>query len=310
MLAPLFLLGALAVGLPLWLHLLQRENPIRLPFSSLMFFEKRKTSTLMERRWRYLLLMALRLALILLAALAFAKPVWERPPTTILSNIPSLQLITLDTSLSMTHGGRWDRAVAAANEAINGLGEADRAQILATGPSVRVITEPTRDKAELRAAVASLQPGDSRNSFGDVIEAARSLAPDGDTPVEVHLISDFQASAMPGRFTDLVLPTVARLHPHNVAESDDQNWAIESLKGTLRLYGAEKVRLEATVASYAAEPARKTVTLEINGQTVGSHSQEVAPMGRTSFVFEDFEAPAGLQPRQADVDAGRRHARG
>ncbi len=294
MLAPLFLLGALAVGLPLWLHLLQRENPIRLPFSSLMFFEKRKTSTLMERRWRYLLLMALRLALILLAALAFAKPIWERPPTTILSDIPSLQLIALDTSLSMSHGGRWDRAVAAANEAINGLGEADRAQILATGPSVRVITEATRDKAELRAAVASLEPGSSRNSYGDVIEATRSLAPDGDTPVEVHLISDFQASAMPGRFTDLVLPTVAQLHPHNVALADDENWAIESLKGTLRLFGAEKSRLEATVASYAVQPARKTVTLEINGQTVGSQSQEVAPMGRTSFVFEGFEAPSGF----------------
>jgi len=294
LLAPLFLVGALAVGLPLWLHLLQRENPIRLPFSSLMFFEKRKTSTLMERKWRYLLLMALRLALILLAVLAFAKPIWELPPTTIVSDIPSLQLITLDTSLSMTHAGRWERAVAAANEAIDGLGEADRAQILATGPSVRVITQPTRDKAELRAAVQSLEPGASRNSYGDVIEASRSLSPDGDTPVELHLISDFQASAMPGRFSDLVLPTVAQLHTHNVAEANDENWAIESVKGTLRLYGADKPRIEATVASYSSNPTRKTVTLEINGQAVDSISQEVGAMGRTSFLFEDFEAPQGF----------------
>lgn len=294
LLAPLFLVGALAVGLPLWLHLLQRENPIRLPFSSLMFFEKRKTSTLMERKWRYLLLMALRLALILLAVLAFAKPIWELPPTTIVSDIPSLQLITLDTSLSMTHEGRWERAVAAANEAIDGLGEADRAQILATGPSVRVITQPTRDKAELRAAVQSLEPGASRNSYGDVIEASRSLSPDADTPVELHLISDFQASAMPGRFSDLVLPTVAQLHTHNVAEANDENWAIESVKGTLRLYGADKPRIEATVASYSSNPVRKTVTLEINGQAVDSISQEVGAMGRTSFLFEGFEAPQGF----------------
>ncbi len=294
LLAPLFLVGALAVGLPLWLHLLQRENPIRLPFSSLMFFEKRKTSTLMERKWRYLLLMALRLALILLAVLAFAKPIWELPPTTIVSDIPSLQLITLDTSLSMTHSGRWERAVAAANEAIDGMGEADRAQILATGPSVRVITQPTRDKAELKAAVESLEPGASRNSYGDVIEASRSLSPDADTPVELHLISDFQASAMPGRFSDLVLPTVAQLHTHNVAGADDENWAIESVKGTLRLYGADKPRIEATVASYSSNPTRKTVTLEINGQAVDSKSQEVGAMGRTSFLFEGFEAPQGF----------------
>ena len=294
LLAPFFLVGALAVGLPLWLHLLQRENPIRLPFSSLMFFEKRKTSTLMERKWRYLLLMALRLALILLAALAFAKPIWELPPTTITSDIPSLQLITLDTSLSMKHGDRWERAVEAANAAIDDLGEADQAQILATGPSVRVITQPTRDKGDLKAAVASLEPGASRNSYGDVIEASRSLSPDGDTPVEVHLISDFQASAMPGRFSDLVLPTVAQLHTHNVADADDENWAIESVKGTLRLYGAEKPRIEATVASYSSNPTRKTVTLEINGQAVDTISQEVGAMGRTSFLFEGFEAPQGF----------------
>ena len=294
LLAPLFLVGALAVGLPLWLHLLQRDNPVRLPFSSLMFFEKRKTTTLLERRWRYLLLMALRLALIALAALAFAKPIWERPPTTIVSNIPSLQLITLDTSLSMGHGARWQRAVEAANQAIAAMGEADQGQILATGPSVRVITEPTRDKAELRAAVASLEPGPSSNSFGDVIEAARSLSPDGDTPVALHLISDFQTSAMPGRFSDLVLPSMVQLHVHNVSGANDANWAIESVKGTLRLHGAEKPRLEATVASYAAEPARKTVTLEINGQNIESKSQEVAAMGRTSFLFEGFEAPSGF----------------
>jgi hypothetical protein len=105
LLAPWFLLGGLAVGLPLWLHLLQRDNPVRLPFASLMFFEKMKESRLLERRLRYLLLLALRLALIVLAALAFAKPVWERSAATALGEIPALHLIVLDTSLSMSADG-------------------------------------------------------------------------------------------------------------------------------------------------------------------------------------------------------------
>ena len=62
LLAPWFLLGGLAVGLPLWLHLLERENPTRLPFSSLMFFERRRQSSLKEKRFRYRALMALRIA--------------------------------------------------------------------------------------------------------------------------------------------------------------------------------------------------------------------------------------------------------
>jgi hypothetical protein len=294
LLSPWFLLGALAVGLPLWLHLLQRENPVRLPFASLMFFEKRTQSTLLQRQFRYLLLLAARLALLLLLVLAFAKPVWERPPTTILSGIPSLHLITLDTSLSMRFGDRWQRAVEEARSIVNGLDPQDQAQILTTGPSVSVVTNPTRDKAELLAAIEGVEPTSSRNSYGDVVEAVRSLIPNPDTPVEVHLISDFQNAAMPGRFSDVALPTVAQLDVRNVGGDNDQNWAIESVKGSLRLIGEEKPRLEVTVAGFSGDAARKTVTLEINGQTIGSQSQEVPAMGRASFQFDGFVAPEGF----------------
>ena len=45
---------------------------------------------------------------------------------------------------------------------------------------------------------------------------------------------------MPGRFSDLSLPTAALMTPHNVAEPDAANWAVESIKGTTRLFGARK----------------------------------------------------------------------
>ncbi len=294
LLNPWFLAGALAVGLPLWLHLLQRDNPVRLPFASLMFFEKRTESRFLERRLRYLLLLALRLALILLAVLAFAKPIWERPPAAVASEIPSLHLIVLDTSESMGYAGHWDAALAQARDIINSLESQDQAQIITTGPAVQVVTERVRDKAELLSALAGLKPGVSRNSYGDVVEAIRSLAPEGDMPVEAHLISDFQNSAMPGRFSDLVLPSFAALDVRNVAGDNDKNWAIESVRGDVRIFGADDPKLEVTVAGFSAEPARKTVTLEIDGKTVDAKSAEVPAMGRASFTFENFEAPAGF----------------
>jgi len=39
-LAPWFLAGALAVGLPIWIHLLKRHKTEPSLFPSLMFFEK------------------------------------------------------------------------------------------------------------------------------------------------------------------------------------------------------------------------------------------------------------------------------
>ena len=73
-LTPWFLAGVAAVGLPVWLHLLRKHKTTPLPFSSLMFFEKRTQSSIKHRRLRYLVLFALRALLMLLIVLAFAHP--------------------------------------------------------------------------------------------------------------------------------------------------------------------------------------------------------------------------------------------
>ena len=44
-LAPGFLLGALAIGVPIWLHLLKRSASRPRQFSSLMLFEPQQRST-------------------------------------------------------------------------------------------------------------------------------------------------------------------------------------------------------------------------------------------------------------------------
>ena len=293
LLAPWFLLGTLALGLPIWLHLLNRENPIRLPFSSLMFFERRRQTSVKERRLRYRLLLAMRLLLYLLLALVFAKPVWERLGSLIAADVPKLHLLALDTSLSMSYGDRWERAVAEAETVVDGMQTGDRGQVIAFGPGVRVATEPTMEREELLSAIRAFSPTASRNSYGDLAEAVRSLAPEKNVPVVAHVFSDFQQSAMPGRFSDLALPTMATLAVHNVAEDSSPNWAVESIKGTLRFHGSRKPRLEATIASFATEKSTHNVTFSINGQRVARKSVELPAMGRGSVVFEDFEVPTG-----------------
>ena len=293
-LAPWFLAGGLAVALPLWLHLMRRQNPVRLPFSSLMFFSKRTETTVRERRLRYLLLLALRLALLLLLALAFAKPVWERPPAALAGEVPKLHIVALDTSLSMQHGERWEAALREAEAIVGALREGDRAQVLTHGPSVRVLTGATADPAALRRALAGLQPTDARNSYGDVIEAVRALVDDESAPVEVHLISDLQRTAMPARFQDLVLPPNAELTVRDVSGGETDNWAIDSVTGTTRLHGEESPRIEATVASFAESPASRTVSLRIDGRLVGSERREVPAGERVAYAFDIADAPRGF----------------
>src|SRR5882672_1872159 len=102
LLAPWFLAGIAALALPFYVHLLRRHTTIPRPFSSLMFFERRTQSSIKHRRLRYLLLLSLRVALLLLLALAFANPFVTRSAAS--SGARKMLVIAVDNSFSMRFG--------------------------------------------------------------------------------------------------------------------------------------------------------------------------------------------------------------
>src|ERR1700739_661032 len=106
-LAPWFLGGLTALGVPVFVHLLRRHVTTPRPVSSLMFFERGTQSSTRHRRLKYLLLFALRAALVLLVVLAFAHPFILRPAN---SSRGHLLLIVLDNSFSMRAGDRFAQA--------------------------------------------------------------------------------------------------------------------------------------------------------------------------------------------------------
>ena len=79
LLAPWFLAGVAAVGVPVYVHLLRRHTTIPRPFSSLMFFERRTQSSIKHRRLRYLLLLSLRLAAAVVAGAGVRESVHQPP---------------------------------------------------------------------------------------------------------------------------------------------------------------------------------------------------------------------------------------
>src|SRR5208282_4613050 len=231
-LAPWFLIGAAAVGLPLYLHLLRRHTTTPHPFSSLMFFEQRTQSSIRHRRLRYLLLLSARLALLLLLALAFANPYIKR--TTAGASGSKLMFLVIDNSFSMRAGSRLADAKREALAVLNARSPADRAQVAALGSQLHVLTQPIQDVSSLRAAVESIEPGDSRGSFGELARAIRSLAESAHGPVEVQLFSDMQKSDMPASFAELALPRGVTLVLDPVVKSTQPNWAVESVHAPSR----------------------------------------------------------------------------
>ena len=98
LLAPLFLLGVLAVGLPLWLHRLSSENPNRQQFSSAMFLEPGEPRRVLAQKLRYLLLLALRIGVLVLLSLTFARPALQGAAQALVEEGARLHVVVMDVS--------------------------------------------------------------------------------------------------------------------------------------------------------------------------------------------------------------------
>jgi hypothetical protein len=291
-LAPAFLFGALAVGLPIYLHLLRRNTSNPQPFSSLMLFEPRQQSTARRRRLRYWLLLSLRLALLLLLVLAFAEPyIKEMLPG---GKANKLLLVAVDNSFSMRAGTRLQDAKRDASAVLAGLRQGDRAQVLSISSQAHVLTQPIQDGAILRAAVAEIEPSDSRGSFAVLATAIRSIAESEHAPVELHLFSDLQKSNMPASFTELVLPRNVSLQLHTVASATVPNWAVESVAAPPLVWDPHTTHVQAVIAGYDTPPATRTVSFVVNGKTLATRQVDIPASGRATAEIDSLELPYGF----------------
>src|ERR1039457_7115715 len=173
LLAPWFLAAAVALGLPVYLHLLKRQTSRPKPVSSLMLYESRTQASTRHRSLRYFLLLSLRLAMLLLLIVAFANPFINRNTATFASN--RLLLLVIDNSFSMRAGTRLADAKEAAITTLSKKGAA-RGQIAAFGSQLQLMTKPIEARPPLRAAVQPTQPGDGHGTLGELARPSRSIA--------------------------------------------------------------------------------------------------------------------------------------
>jgi hypothetical protein len=295
-LAPWALAGLVAVGLPVWLHLLKKHKTTPLPFASLMFFERRTQSSIKHRRLQYLLLLALRVAVIALLAFAFARPFLQSRLAALASG-PKLTVLAIDNSFSMRDADRLARAKREASGIASKLRDQDKLEVLAFGSQVHVMGDSA-------AAIRTIQPTDTRSSYAELSRALRSIAQSARMPVDAHLFSDMQKSSLPANFADLRLGDSVRLVPHPVADRRAPNFAVESVKAPRRVYGSGKARVEATIAGYGTEQAKHRVSLMLNGRELDSKSIDVPAGGRATAEFLPADLPFGLNRGEVRIDSG------
>ena len=303
-LAPLFLLGALAVVGPIIFHLIRRTTREVTPFSSLMFLSPTPPRVTKRSRLENLWLLLLRCLVIALLALGFARPFLQRA-----ADSPALPpgagkrtVLLVDASASMRRETLWADALRTTDDALRNAAPVDEVAVLVFDRGVRTVVSfedwramnPGERAPASSQRLGALTPGWGASHLDSAMLHAAELldqsAKDGPHPREIVVIGDLQEGsrldALQGyewpRGLDVVLAPVRAAHLENagvhwLSEADESEKPGDDTPLRLRV-------------TNAAESKREQFHLTWNGAT--EKLDAYVPAGQ-SRVVRATKPPAG-----------------
>lgn len=279
--SPWLLSGLLAAAIPVILHLLSNIRAQETPFPTLRFLQVSLEKTARRRRVQHWLLMALRMALLAVLALAVAQPVSRLAQGWQGSGEYDAVLI-LDNSYSMlAANGPASRFVKAQNEAASLLGGNHRptmaALLASNGPS---------DSSQLSARLETLRDAATHAgiSYGHAPLAQRFrqaidlLAADASTPQKsIYLFSDLQRTSFDEllRTADLGAAGDIHLFVIDAGSGPVNNVGITDLRVDGQPVVGQTLAFEATLVNSSPVDKKVELALRIAGQEVGQRITKV-----------------------------------
>jgi hypothetical protein len=294
-LTPAFLLGLLALSVPVLLHLVHRERRQMMVFPSLMFLRRVPHRSVRRRRIRRWLLLALRCAGLALLAVAFAHPVLKGATrAAAAAGGPTARVVLVDRSYSMGYGDRWPRALAEARRALDEMAGDDVAGLVFFDEDADATGPLTRDRALLEAALGEAELGWGGTRFAPALKlGARLLDESGLGRRELILVSDFQRRAVDDGLDDVRLGEDTDLRWVDLSELETRNLGITDV--TLqRVYerGRERVAVAARVARQGeGAGAPVPVTLELGGRVVDTRVLHLGDESAATVRFDPIPFP-------------------
>ena len=191
-LSPVFLLGAAAAAIPVVLHLLKRHPEERVKFAAVSLLRRASVEDIQRRHLRELLLLALRVAALFLLAMAFARPLLSPQSA---SRPAGFTVVALDTSLSLSAPGQFDRAKQLARDAVRLAPRDDLVGVVTFAAAAHTVAKPSEDRALAVAAIDAAEAGFGatryRSAFHTASELIRTV---GAVRSTIVVVTDMQAS--------------------------------------------------------------------------------------------------------------------
>ena len=294
-LTPLFLIGLLAALIPVAIHLIRREKPPKVMFSTIRFLKKTSKKLVLFLHLQQIALLLLRASVIVLLVLAFARPLFNQSVARLLDADPQSALILLDLSMSMRWQDNFDRAKAEALAVVDRLSGGDELGLIAFSGTAEVVRELDTEGGQVRELIESFdEPGFGSTRYYPNLRLADQMLEDSRYENRaIYLISDFQEVGLQGADESWKLAPGVALHLIDVGSADSENLVLTDVRSPEQLLedSAQQqilARIRSTGSQYLDSGE---VSLSLNGQMVDRRPVDLTDRSEQVVTFAvDFEA--------------------
>lgn len=288
---PLFLLGLVGLGVPVILHLMNREIPSPQRFPSIRFILKGRLPQEGRSRLQDLLLLAVRLLLLTALVLTFSRPVW-RSPVPLSAGVDGSDeevLLVADVSASIEGREGVSELQRLLREAVDGRGGADVGLVLSADRPVLAVP-PTSDPGPVLEAIEDLRRLHVRGHHALGLKRALQLLRSEKRSTLV-VFSDFQQTdwqlPAPPVFGEAVQVKLVDVYP-------DRSRNVGLTGARVRPLAKSGVQVVAEVRNFGVATETRTVQLRV-GSHRASRVVTVAPLQlrRVPFAVPESESERG-----------------
>lgn len=196
--APLFLIGLVAVAIPVVVHLFNFRRYKKVYFSNVERLEQLQSETRKQSTLRQILIMVARILAIVFLVLAFARPVIKKGDNTFASG-NNLVSVYIDNSFSMdgTDGSvsLLEKAKGKAREIVAAYGPTDRFQLMTSDAVGRQFHWLNKD--DMLTEIDDVESSGSTLTIAAAVQKLSDfLSHGGSENRQAYIISDFQASTV------------------------------------------------------------------------------------------------------------------
>ena len=282
--------GAVGASIPLVIHLLNRERARRLIFSTVRFIRMSHQTNVQRHRLKRLLLLLMRILMLILLGLAFARPFFAEDPAT----APELggvrnAVIILDTSYSMQYEDVFVRAKKEAINRLDSLESADAVALILSADKARKVLPIDSEHNHIRTAIENAQTTNYTTDYLDAIHTADEILKAVSVgQKQIYLVADLQKSGWENFLeTDRLSPDVD-IEFVDVAEEQPDNRAVTDINvPPIVLIEQKDTELVARIHNFSSEPVEKLpVSLFIDDNKVDTTQLDIEPGNSADAAFK------------------------